>query len=370
MSSAFGYGIIGCGWVSSAHAWGVRAAAADGVDLVAVADRDQARAVALGERFGAQTIESDYQAVLERDDIHAVSVCLPDHLHREVVLAAAEAGKHVLCEKPLALNTEQADEILRACDEAGVGIGLVMNHRYHPDNIAVRNAIERGYLGSLLIGTAMHSSSLVGDPAWASEWRGRKGRAAGGILTTQAIHFLDLLLWFMGPVRSVQAVTKQLVRTETDYEDTAAVAFEMASGAVASLTTTNAAPIEDDFTGTRIEVQGTAGYLMSEGDQIRFAETSGPRLVGVPLPAVPEGADEVIFGHGHIHEVRDFIAMVRKGKRPPIPGADGRHLMAVLAAAAHSSATGERVVIEEPTDAYRSTPEATSLLAGNGTRNE
>ena len=360
----FGYGILGCGWVSSAHAWGVTAARSDGVGLVAVADQDTARAEALGTRFEAAHIESDYRTVLDRDDVHAVSVCLPDHLHHEVVIAAAAAGKHILCEKPLALNAAQADEILVACEEAGVGLGLVMNHRYYPDNIAVHAAIKRGWLGTPLISTAMHSSCLVGDPAWASDWRGRRGLAAGGILTTQAIHFLDLLLWFGGPAQSVLALTETLLRDDQDYEDTAVVALKFASGALATLTTTNGAPIEDDFTGTRVEVQGTDGYVMTEGDQLRFAVTKSGDIEPTQLPAVPAGADEVIFGHGHIYEVMDFIRAVRGGERPPVPGADGRHLMAVLEAAARSSATGERVTIEEPTDAYQSTPDAASLLRG------
>jgi UDP-N-acetyl-2-amino-2-deoxyglucuronate dehydrogenase len=362
---SFGYGIIGCGWVSSAHAWGVKVAEPNGVRLVAVADQDLARATHLGERFGAENIVQDYKAILARDDIAAVSICLPDFLHHEVALAAAAAGKHILCEKPLALNIEQADEILAACTEADVSIGLIMNHRYFPDNIAVWSAIQRGALGRPLIASAIHSSCLTGDPAWASDWRGKKGMAAGGILTTQAIHFLDLLLWFGGPAASVSAMTDTLVRHEQDYEDTAVVSLRLQSGAIASLTTTNGAPIEDDFTGTRLEVQGTAGYIMTEGDQLRFAVTSeGGDLKIDALPDLPEGADEVIFGHGHVHEVGDFIRAVRSNERPPIPAADGRHLMAVLDAAAVSAATGQAVDIDEPTDAYRSSPSAGSLLGG------
>src|SRR3712207_9083764 len=100
----FGYGIIGCGWVADAHAWGVRALADAGVRLVAVADRDRERASAIAARFDVEGIHQDFHELLARDDIAAVSVCLPDFLHHEAVLAAARAGKHVLCEKPLALT--------------------------------------------------------------------------------------------------------------------------------------------------------------------------------------------------------------------------------------------------------------------------
>src|SRR5262249_57010741 len=109
------------------------------------------------------------------------------------------------CEKPLALDLAQADEMIAACDRHGVALGLVMNHRYAPDNIRVKHAIRERAFGRVLMASVIHSSALTGDPTGTSPWRGRRGLAAGGILTTQAIHFLDLLLWFAGPVRAVKA---------------------------------------------------------------------------------------------------------------------------------------------------------------------
>src|SRR5207244_5822816 len=121
----------------------------------------------------------------------------------------------------------------------GVALGLVMNHRYFPDNIQTKNAIREGALGRILMASVAHSSALTGDPSGTSPWRGRRGLAAGGILTTQAIHFLALLLWLTGPARAVKAWTDRLVRDEQDYEDTAVLAMQLRSGALATLATTN-----------------------------------------------------------------------------------------------------------------------------------
>ena len=357
----FGYGIIGCGWVAPAHAWGVRALEPAGVRLVAVADQDPDRAERLAQDFDVPHVYADYRDLLSRPDVHAVSICLPDFLHCEATVAAAAASKHVLCEKPLARSVSEADEMMAACERRGVALGLVMNHRYFPDNIRTKRAIREGALGRVLMGSVMHSSALTGDPSGASPWRGRRGLAAGGILTTQAIHFLDLLLWFAGPARAVKAWTDRLVRDGQDYEDTAVLALQLRSGALATLATTNGAPITDDFTGTRLEIHGTEGYVVLEGDRLRLASMrDGYALQEVRQPPVPTGAAEVVFGLGHVYEVMDFVTAVRRGVPPPVPGGDGRHLMAVLTAA-YASARGEREVgLEDGPAAY------SNLAAGSG----
>jgi predicted dehydrogenase len=360
--STFGYGLIGCGWVASAHAWGVEAGAEQGVRLVAVSDLDLPRARELADRFNAAAVYQDYGDVLRRDDIAAVSVCVPDFLHRQVVIEAAEAGKHVLCEKPLAMSVSEADEMIAACEANGVKLGVIMNHRYAPDNIRTRHALTNGAIGNPLIGGVVHSSGLTG-PLDTSPWRGKINRAAGGVLSTQAIHFLDLLLWFMGPVRSVQAMTDTLHWKLQDHEDTAVLALRLTSGALATLTTTNGSPIMDDFTGTRIEVHGTDGWVALEGDVLRhFEGASGYKLPTIELPEVPAEASEIEFGLGHVYEVQDFVEAVRAGDDAPIPAADGRHLMAVIESAYRSAVEAEEIEVSETSAGYTTPGPQSSLL--------
>ena len=364
-AESFGYGIIGCGWVAGAHAWGVRALADRGVRLVAVADLDHARATVLADRFGAQHVDDDYRALLDRGDVHAVSICLPDFLHEEVTIAAAAAGKHVLCEKPLANNSASAARMIDACRRAGVQLGVVFNHRYAPDNIRVHTTLGNGALGRMLIGNVIHSSSLTGDPDNVSAWRGRRGLAAGGILTTQAIHFLDLLLWFAGPALSIKAWTDRLVRSNQDYEDTAALALRHRSGALSTLITTNGSPITDDFTGTRVEIQGTRGYLALQGDRLETWYSTDQQIPPRPeLPEPPAGSEEIVFGTGHVHLVRDFVQAVMVGARPPVPGADGYHLMEVLDAAYRSASNGRDIAIAGAAGSYAGQVDDRLLLSG------
>jgi predicted dehydrogenase len=119
----------------------------------------------------------------------------------------------------------------------------------------------------------------------------------------------------------------------------------------------------DDFTGTRIELHGTGGYLILDGDELRVAELAdGPDLAPPQLPPVPSGSEEIVFGSGHVYEVMDFVRTVRDGGTAPIPGTDGRHLMAVIDAAYRSAAEGGAVDVQEPTSAYTEAAPPNSLL--------
>ena len=357
LANGLGYGIIGCGWVAPSHAVGVRALAADGVRLVAVADADGKRARELAESYGSPEVYEDYRELLARDDIDAVSICLPDYLHREAALGAADAGKHVLCEKPLALDLDEATEMVTAFEGRGLELCVVMNHRFAPDNIRVKRAIDDGAIGRILMAGVLHSSALTGNDDGSSPWRGRRDRAAGGILATQTIHFLDLLLWFAGQAAAVKAWTQVLVRDELDYEDTAALAIRLSSGALATLVTTNGTPIMDDLSGTRIEVHGTDGYFVLQGDELRdFAVRDGYLMPDVVLPPLP-AETEKLFGAGHIYEISEFVSSIRGGTQPPVPGRDGAHLMAVLSAAYASAREDREIPVLEIADAYEgSTP--------------
>ena len=349
-----GYGIIGCGWVAPSHAVGIRALAGEDVCLVAVADESVERARALADRYGSPDVHDDYLDLLSRADVDAVSICLPDHLHHEAALAAAEAGKHALCEKPLALDLAEAGEMVEAFERRGLSLGLVMNHRFAPDNLRVHRAIRDGAIGRILMAGVLHSSALTGNDDGSSPWRGRRGLAAGGILATQAIHFLDLLLWFAGPAIAVKAWTQSLVRTELDYEDTAALALRLDSGALATLVTTNGTPIMDDLSGTRVELHGSDGYFVLQGDVLEdHAVRSGYRLPANHLPPPPDEA-ETLFGVGHVYEIAAFVRSLREGIEPPVPAVDGAHLMAVLAAAYISAQDDREVQDLDFRDAYRS----------------
>lgn len=348
-----GYGILGCGWVASSHAAAVKALDSDGVRLVAVADADRSRAEQVAEQYDAPHVYADYHELLERPDVQAVSICLPDFLHHVAAIEAARAGKHVLCEKPLAVNTEAAMDMLQEFEQRHLNLGIVLNHRYSPDNMRVKRAMEREGIGDVVLGTLVHSSALSGNEDGRSPWRGKPNRAAGGVLASQGIHFIDQLLWFMGPAVAVKALTNN-VKGISESEDVAAVVLRVASGALATVAATNAAPVYSDLAGTHLELHGTQGRIVLSQGQLTIFESKiqeqAPEVRLPELGSAPAGD----FGRGHFYVVADFVLALRNGEPPPVSSEDGAHLTAVLDAAYRSASSGLEEPVTAILTAYRS----------------
>lgn len=344
----YGYGVIGCGWASVGHAVGAVSLRDKDVDLVAVADADADRLASVADRFDVSHRYTDFNELLERDDIDAVSICVPDYLHHDVAIAAMRAGKHVLCEKPLAMNTAQVHSMIRTAEETGAALSVVFNHRYRPAHRRLYLAARAGGFGRLLIGYVFHSSEVRANPGIPSTWRKRADRVGGGVLTMQTVHFLDILMWALGePVQRVRCATANRNHPDEQVEDVGAVIVEFESGALVTVAATNASPMDDL---TRLELHGTDGYAVLEGYEIQqwkaAAAYQEPPL-GLPeIELDPALAAQLFFGPGHVLQVTEFIQDMRNGKPPAVPAQVGLDTVAVLEAAYESSRTGATVVID------------------------
>ncbi len=340
-----GYGIIGAGWILPNHAVGVRHLRGQGVELVAVADVDEGRARRAAEEFGAASWYTDYRALLARDDIQMVSLCLPHHLHKAVTIEAVRAGKHVLCEKPLALDVDEADAMIEAARDAGVRLGVIFQHRYDPPFRRLRRAVEEGAFGQILLGGVFHRCRNQTADEFRDTWRERVETVGGGVVTMQTIHFVDILLWCLGPVKSVMARVDALVLPR-GIEDSGVALLRFQSGALGTVATTEAASTERI---SRIEVHGTSGAAVWENAEwVRWepdaayveaaSEDDEPRLTEAER-------GRLLFGTGHVKQIADFVARVRRGLPPPVTGEEGRQATAVVQAMYESSRTGRTVFI-------------------------
>lgn len=345
MEHRLGYGIIGCGWVFPSHAIGVRSLRNRGVDLVGVADVDGGRARRAAEEYGARDWYTDYRDLLARDDIHFVSVCLPHHLHRTVVVEATRAGKHVLCEKPLAISVADADAMIAAARAAGVQLSVIFQHRYDPWYRRLYQAVRGGAFGHILSATVLHRSPLRADPEHASPWRDRWDAVGGGVLMMQAIHFLDILLWALGPVESTMARIATLARPE-EVEDTGAAVLRFRNGAIGAVVATNASSAARL---TRVEVHGTTGSAVVENDRIVLWDPAAS-YAEQPLPddepaLSPDERRRLLFGSGHVKQIVDFVQRVRAGQPPAVTAEDGRDATAVMEAIYESACSGRSVPV-------------------------
>jgi len=336
-----GFGIIGVGVISAIHAQAI--ASLPHARLVAVTDVERERAESFASSFGCAA-EPDLDALLGREDVEVVSVCVPSGLHAEVGIRAAAAGKHLVVEKPIDVSLEAADRLISAARAAGVVMTVISQHRFDRGLIELRRLLDAGRLGRLVLGEAStkwyRSQAYYDSAAWRGTWA-----LDGGSLMNQGIHYADLLLWSMGPVAEVTA----LFSTEThkiEVEDTALAVLRFASGAVGTVVASTAV-----FPGfaQRLEISGTAGTVVIEdGEIIRCdlgADTAEPGMRGrrstrgsAPSGAGAKPADLEIASHAA--QIGDLLDAIDEGRPPSVTGADGRAALEIVRAVYESARDG------------------------------
>ena len=262
MIRQFRVGVIGAG-IGAAHVEAYRANPAL-YHVAVVCDLDAARA----EKLGAP-VETSYTAVLRRDDIDLIDICLPPSLHLDAIKQALQAGKHVLCEKPLVGSLRDVEQIRHASQQAGRAVVPVYQYRYGNGLARLRRLIDAGVTGTPLVASIeTHWNRL--PPYYDVKWRGKKATELGGAIIGHAIHAHDMLTFTLGPVRRVFAkVATKVNAIETD--DCAAICFEMASGALVTSSVTLGAAEELSkfrfcFADLTAESPGVPPYRPAEGD--------------------------------------------------------------------------------------------------------
>lgn len=339
--STIGYAVIGTGLVGPTHAR--FANQAHGAQLRVVCDLRADRGEPIAEQLGAQWI-ADYHEVMQRDDVQIVSICLPTALHLEVATAAAEAGKHVLVEKPIELNVDRALELIATCRRHGVKLGAVFNRRFVYGTRRAHDVVHAGEMGRLLVADMSFKSWRPAHYYTDSGWRGTWGMEGGAALINQGVHGVDLMTWIAGPIKRVQGHARHLRHHHIEADDTTIAVCEYQSGALGIIEcTTSVYPRQLD----RIELHGERGTIKLEEYAIAEWQLEGvPR--GEPDPAARElpGADRGT-SVGHYLQVQDMIDAVREGRDPVITGEDALHSLAVIEAIYQAERTGGPVDVRQ-----------------------
>lgn len=325
MSTRCRFALLGAGLAADFHRRAIEANADRGARLAAVAYHDPARFDEIGARFGTACMS--WQEVLGRPDLDAVVICTPSGQHADQAVEAAEAGKHVLVEKPMALRLDAADRMIRACRAAGVRLGVVFQRRAEPLFQRVRRALRAGDLGALTLASV--TLPYLRDQAYYDQaaWRGTWDEDGGGVLMNQGIHLVDALLWYLGDPVAAEAQADTRCR-DVEVEDVLAATLRFESGALATITaTTTAAP---GFPH-RLELYGTRGGIQIEGEAVRRWTLVAPDAAHVEPYRVESsgaagagGAPAGIEIGGHVGIVRDFVEAVREDRPPLVDGREGR----------------------------------------------
>jgi predicted dehydrogenase len=275
--------------------------------LVAVCDVDRAKAKAIAARFGIRAHDAD-DDVYRASDIDALVICTPSHLHESQAIAALESGKHVLVEKPLALDSAAAARVVDAAEKTGKVLMVAMNNRYRPDTMALRPFAEGGELGEIFLarGAWLNRKMRVVRPTW----RHRKATAGGGAMMDLGVQTLDLCMWMLGFPRAHSVISHMHRGEGMEVEDTAAFLLRLQNGGGVSLTVSWSLVADRDRHYMRLLGSRGSGAI---SPLAVFKEVETGQLLDV-TPNVPPGREN-LYTASYRQEMQVFVETIR-GERP------------------------------------------------------
>ena len=328
-------GIIGAGLQGRRRALALKRVG--GSEPVIVADADRHRAKLLSAEMECQATDT-WEEVVARQDVAAVLVCTPPHLHGTISIAAMKTGKHVLCEKPLARNPTEAERMVQTARDSNIVLKCGLNLRHHPGVRQAREWLEQGIIGEL--GVIRCRYGIGGRPGYDNEWRAKPRMTGGGELMDQGLHVLDLSRWFMGKVGEVFGFVSTLYWDVAPLEDNAFVLLRSEGRRTAS--------IHVSWTQWKnlfsFELIGSDGYITIEGLGGSYGTETA--TVGKRELLRPFGSQTIEFrgeDRSWDGEWQEFVSAIEEGREPLGSGGDGLEAVR-LAHAAYESAQKRRVV--------------------------
>jgi predicted dehydrogenase len=310
----------------------------EGVELSAVCDVDDVRAKALASRFKIPHVYRNDDQVLRSDEIDAIVICTPSHLHEQHAVAGLEAGKHVLVEKPLAMTTAAVERLLAVAERTGKTLMVAMNNRYRPDTVALKPFAQNGELGDVFLtrGAWLNKKMRVVRPTW----RHRKATAGGGAMMDLGVQTLDLCLWMLGFPEVASVTTHMHYPEGMEVEDTAGILCRLKNGAAISLTVSWSLVAERDRHYMRM--LGTRGSGAISPLAV-YKEMETGQIVDV-TPNVSLGREN-LYTASYRAELSHFTAVAR-GEVPGELPREQLQIMKIVEAAYRSAQEKREVEIE------------------------
>lgn len=322
-------GLVGTG-IGRLHAAGIVKMPAL-AELAAVCGTDPEATRAAGAQYGAGYTTNRYEDLLADPAIDVIDLCVPHHLHLPMALAAAQAGKHLLVEKPLARTLAEADQIIRAANEAGVRLMTGHNQRYYGHHAKAKELLDAGAIGTpFMIVVSVHVHGHIDG------FRRFLHDAGGGTLIDSGVHRFDLIRWLMGDVSTLYAQTGRFMQMQMEGEDCAVVTMRFQSGAIGSFSCSWSAkgPKPEET----LQIFGPQGAILTED------HTRSLRLSSENPPAGLQDVREFVFPVDQAESIRRMIEAymisLQCGEEPPVSGLDGRASLELSMASYASAASG------------------------------
>lgn len=335
------FALVGCGRISKRHAELLGKQQIEGAELAAVCDIIEERAAGLAEQFNVPGFV-DMHRMMREVDIDAVVVLTESGHHARHVTELAQYGKHIIVEKPMALTLDDADAMIRACDRARIKLFVVKQNRFNVPVVKLREALERGRFGKLVMGTVRvrwcRPQAYYDQDAWRGTWA-----LDGGVLTNQASHHVDLLEWMMGEVDSVVAMSRTAL-VHIEAEDTAVVILHFRNGALGCIEATTAVRPKD--------LEGSISILGEKGSVEIGGFAVNEMKVWNFVDAEPDDAEVMekysvnppnVYGFGHQAYYGHVVDCIVNHKQHMVDGLEGRKSLELINAIYESIETGREV---------------------------
>ncbi len=340
------FGIVGAGMIAEFHAKAIEAM--EGAEVAAIYSRRLQPADAFAAQHDCVSY-TDYEAFLRHEGLDIVTICTPSGAHLEPVEAAAKAGKHIICEKPLEVTTERVDRMIDVCDRHGVMLAGIFPRRFNEATHLLKCEIDAGRFGTINMADAYVKWWRTQAYYDSGAWRGTWALDGGGALMNQSIHTIDLLLYVMGDVKTVRAETRLVAHEGIEVEDTAIAMLEFESGAMGVIQGSTACWSADGHPA-EVQITGSEGSVFMTDDKFRVWEFLNPtdkdaairKDFGLGAQVAGAGAADpsAIDFKWHQKNFEDAIQALEEKRAPAIDGQEGRRSIALINAIYRSAANG------------------------------
>lgn len=338
--------IIGCGVISATHVSALKQL--EDQCLYGVCDIVPEKADALAAKEGVEHVYYDYHDVLKDPNVDIVNVCVPSGIHGEICIAAARAGKHIVCEKPLEITPERIQAVVDAVDESGIKMQCIFQRRMMPVAKEVKRLVSEGALGKIVLADAY--LKYYRDQAYynSADWRATWDLDGGGALMNQGVHGIDLIMWMLSDEPARVFGRAETLARDIVVEDTATAMIKTKKGTQVVIEgTTSVYPPQPSI----FAIQGTKGSIIFSDNGIEtwsfLDEENAPPRPGEGGDSVVDTKNHAILSYmGHAELLQDLVEAIQEDRETMIPPRDGANAVKLITTIYRSSQEGREIVFD------------------------
>ncbi|MDZ7718538.1 MAG: Gfo/Idh/MocA family oxidoreductase [Balneolaceae bacterium] len=312
-----GIGIVGLGVISYQHARSTLNT--ENAELIAASSRTEENRENFSKEFDVR-LYADYDEMLKQDDIDAISICTPSGTHLDFGIKAAEAGKHVIVDKPIEVSVDRGQRLIESCENNGVKLAVIYQNRYSDAVLKLKDAVDSGKIGKPVMARGTVKWFRSQDYYSDSGWRGTLDLDGGGALINQSIHTIDLLIWILGDLKCVFGLKDTLTHEGIEAEDNLVATLQFVNGMLGQFeASTSIVPPQP----RTIEINGSKGTAILKGDEFQLISNDGETS-----DDFSQQTDDTFF----VKQYRKIVNAILKGDQPPVSGPEALKSLAAVEA--------------------------------------